>query len=171
MRAIDFPDFAEWCKANGYALENWRPSLPSATRHLRLQLPDDVQDLAQLLHDLVHLDAGEERLVWLRDWTIWGERSQEIGLRHWDLLVKSLRGSEELRASILVLKEGEWREAIALLSVPVLYGWDAHLMFRSAGALVSFSHDGWIGVSLRDGVHEVLDSWARDLATTTDSVR
>ena len=162
MKAIDFAAMTAWCEANGYRFNTqfW-PSLPDATQHLKIPLPSETQDLPQLLDDLVHLSSkDDELLIWTCDWTIWNERSQEIGLRHWDLLIDSL-GVEKLKwhSNLLLLNPTEWREAIALLTVPALYGWDAYLMFRSAVALVKLSHDGRFEVSLQSGVGDFLDSW------------
>lgn len=162
MKAIDFAAMTAWCEANGYRFSSrWWPSLPGAHRHLKIPLPSDVQDLPQLLDGLIRLGSkDDELLIWARDWTIWNEHSEEMSLRHWDLLIDSL-GVEKLEehSGRLLLSLTEWREAIALLTVPALHGWDAHLLFRSAAALVTLSHDGRFEVSLQSGVGDFLDSW------------
>ena len=161
MQTIDFEALASWCRASGYRLNNWLPSLPLAASHLEFPLPSEAQDIPQLLDGLVRLGSeGDEYLIWARDWTIWTDRSQEIGLRHWDLLVDVMGSpANGERSRIVILRDSEWREAIALLVVAALYGWDAHLFFRSAAALVNLSHDGRVAVALQKGVGDYLQTW------------
>jgi hypothetical protein len=152
MEKINFVELRNWCGAGGYALQNWIPSLPSADRLLELALPSETQAIPELLDSLVHIKEDEtERLVWVRDWTIWNDRSQDIGLRHLDLLTDGFPAEvpENEKSRIYVLQHSEWRETIALLTVPVLYGWDSHLFFASGEALVNISHDGRISVSIQ----------------------
>jgi len=161
MRNIGFNELEAWCWSNGYELENWRPSLPSATRELALALPSDGQSLTEFLDDLLRIDTSDaERLIWIRDWTIWNERSQEIGLAHLRLLVDSVEtAAGEQRSHAYLLTPLEWREAIALLTVPVLHGWDAHVFFQSGAALVDISHEGRIVVAVRTGDMASLEAW------------
>jgi hypothetical protein len=151
MEKINFSDLANWCAACGYHLEDWVPSLVKAAEQVQLALPNEPQALAELIDDLTNLEPAEtERLIWVRDWTIWNERSQEIGLRHLRLLVDSAPSSvSEVKGHVYILQPSEWREAIALLTVPILYGWDAHLFFGSGTVLVDVSHDGYVSVSFR----------------------
>lgn len=163
MRNIAFDELQTWCRGNGYALEDWRPSLPSATRYLELGIPSEGQALSEFLDDLVRIDRSDaEYLVWIRDWTIWNERSQEIGLAHLALLVDAAEvASSNQRSHAYLLTPLEWRETIALLTVPAMYGWDAHLFFQSGAALVDLSHEGRITVATRTADLKGLDAWAK----------
>jgi hypothetical protein len=145
MKRIDFDEFAAWCYDSGYELHDWKPSLPVADRRSTHAVPADIQQVPEVLNALVSLESTE-RVVWIRDWTIWGERLQDIGLLHLDLLIDSVTDAKPSNSHIYVLHRFEWREAIALLTVPLLFGWDAHLLFRSAAALVNFSPHGEISV-------------------------
>jgi hypothetical protein len=50
-----------------------------------------------------------------------------------DLFSAKLSGSErEIESHIYIVDGAEWREAIALMVWPVLFGWDAHLFFGRA---------------------------------------
>jgi hypothetical protein len=91
MEKIDFSDLANRCPVSGYGLEGWIPSLASSAENLALALSNEAQALTALIDDLINVEQSEaERLVWIRDWTIWNERSQEIGLQHLLLLVDIL---------------------------------------------------------------------------------
>ncbi|WP_321473919.1 hypothetical protein [uncultured Paludibaculum sp.] len=151
MEKINFSNLASWCAVHGYHLEDWIPSLTKSIQRVQIAPPNGPQALAELVDDLISLEGAEtERLFWLRDWTIWNERSQEIGLQHLRLLVDSTTsGMREIKGHIYVLQPCEWREAVALLIVPILYGWDAHLLFGSGAALVDVSHEGRVAVSFR----------------------
>lgn len=93
----------------------------------------------------------------IRDWTIWGEAVQEIGLLHLNLLVDVVTDVKRSDGHAYILHRSEWREAIALLTVPVLYGWDAHLLFRSGAALVDLSPHGNISISAAPDLAANLD--------------
>lgn len=150
MEKIDFTDLSSWCATHGYHLEDWIPSLVSSAEQMELKLPSEPQGLTELIDDLIKIEPTEaERVVWVRDWPIWNERSLEIGLQHLRLLVDRIpTGGREINGHVYVLQPSEWREAIALLTVPILYGWDAHLFFGSGAALVDVSHEGYVSVSL-----------------------
>jgi hypothetical protein len=152
VRRIDYAEIATWCEASGYELRDWIPALSSSARSLEFSPSAfHVQQLPEFLDALVSL-GPDERLVWLRDWTIWNDRSQDIGLRHLGLLTgaASLSEADDSRAQAFLLTPAEWREAIALLTIPILYGWDAHLFFKSALVLVDVSHHGTVRVVFRD---------------------
>ncbi len=162
MKNISFNELRTWCRASGYALEDWRPSLPPASQYIELGLPAEGQALSEFLDDLVRIDPSDpERLIWIRDWTIWNERSQEIGLAHLALLVDAMPlAAGDQRSHAYLLTPLEWREAIALLTVPAIYGWDAHLFFQSGAALISLSHEGRVSVAAGTADLTGLDAWA-----------
>jgi hypothetical protein len=162
MKRIDFDNLAAWCHEHGYELQEWKPVLPGCRKQVELALPNEIQNLPELIDDLVTFEsAGSEWLVWIRDWTIWNDRSQEVGLRHLDLLVGTACADDvKTLGHIYLLQESEWRETMALLTLPILYGWDAHLFYRSGAALVDVSPHGQIRVSLQNEEEALrLDSW------------
>jgi hypothetical protein len=147
MRRIDYATLSKWCTDQGYELREWVPALPNPARTMTSRMFDNVQLLPEFLDILVNI-ADTERLVWIRDWTIWNERSQDLGLRCLDLLTANLPESERaIDSHAYLLGAAEWREAIALLLPPILFGWDAHLLFRSGALAVNVSHHGRIDLS------------------------
>jgi hypothetical protein len=151
VNSISFESLALWCEESGYVLENWIPRLRSVEETLAIPVPGGPQALAELVDELVSFnEKQEEKIVWIRDWTIWNERSQEIGLCHLQLLATALRPAEQgTEGHIYRFESSEWSSVIAFLTVPILYGWDAHLFSRSGDALVDISHHGEVSVSLR----------------------
>lgn len=152
MNKISFESFAMWCAESGYVLENWMPRIRSVEDILKIPVPGAPQALAELVDELVSFDGKqEERIVWIRDWTIWNERSQEIGLFHLQLLANAVQTTEQgSQGHIYRFESSEWSSVIAFLTIPILYGWDAHLFCRSGDALVDITHHGEVTVSLRD---------------------
>jgi hypothetical protein len=152
MIKIGFEHLSRWCAEHGYALENWTPALASDADAVSVDLPvpSGVQAVTEFLDALVSTGVGSaEILVWIRDWTIWNERAQEIGLRHLSLLASSADSEREAGdGHIYLLEQSDWSAAIALLLIPVLYSWDAHLFNSSGNALVDISHDGFVRVWL-----------------------
>jgi len=156
MKKLDFEIFNVWCGESGYRLEAGLPYLTSSASRLDIPWPAEPSAVTELLDDLVNLEPDSERVVWIRDWTIWDERSEQLGLRHLELLA-----GRPSPVAIYALDPGEIGEAIALLSVPALWAWDAHLLFRSGVVLVSLSHHGSVSVVARseDAVRR-LRNWA-----------
>lgn len=153
MKKISFDDLSGWSAERGYRLDDWVPSLGSPGERLNLPNPREPHALAELLDDLVSIEAESKAwLLWVRDWTIWNERSQEIGLAHLNLLTTAASRSAGCEnGHVYLMSSDEWREVVALLAVPVLYGWDAHLLFDSGRALVDVSHEGRIQTTFRKG--------------------
>lgn len=151
MKRLDYPELAAWCEISGYSVAGGSPILLGPEYRGQIQLPDNPHALPGLIDDLVALGTVEtEMVIWISEWNIWNDRSQDIGLRHLTLLVDGYvdTGSDG-QPHIYLLPPPEWRETIALLTVPLLYGWDAYLFFHSGAALVEVSHDGYVDVSLR----------------------
>jgi hypothetical protein len=161
MKRLDAGELAAWCATSGYSLENWSPALVKAASSVTLLLPSEVQQIPELIDDLVAMEQQARKVVWIRDWTIWSDRSQDIGLRHLELITQS---SEDLARGVplggrYLLEREEWRDAIALLTLSVLYGWDVFLMFESGIALVGLTHEGVIHISLDRAPTRSLESW------------
>jgi len=158
MKRLDRAELVAWCSQTGYQLVDWRPSLPHAIRSIHIPLPRDPQAVPDLADSLVVFATGCDLLVWLRDWTIWNDRAQDIGLRHLELLGGRSRSVGDLQAYLLT--SSEWREAIALVLLAMLYGWDAHLFFGNAAALFNISHDSFVSGAIRLQGPIELDGWA-----------
>jgi len=149
MNQIDPNHLVAWCESSGYHLDGWRPSLVTYSTHHDIPYPSETYAISQLL-DLMTSISDAERVVWIRDWTMWNDRSQDIGLLHIALLADKILPPNAESSRIYVFESAEWRETIAFLTVVALYGWDAHLLFSSGAALVNFSHHGCLSVFSRD---------------------
>jgi hypothetical protein len=148
MNKLTFEELAAWCAKSGYRLNEWLPTLPVLEYRTEIALPSDLNSLTTFIDALVNL----EKLIWVSEWNIWNDRSQDIGLRHLALLTNNTPASKDgAQSHVYLFSHSEWREAIATLTVPVLYGWEAYLFFGTGAALVNVSHDGLVDVSLRSG--------------------
>jgi len=153
MKRISYQQVADWCRGNGYGLRDWIPFVPAAAQKFGCAVPVDPQQVPMFCDAIANLGPPHaERLLWIRDWTIWSERSQAIGLRMLDLLVAQVSSSEKALDSHAYLATAEeWCDVVALLTVPILFGWDAHLFCASGEVLVDISHHGQVVVSLGSG--------------------
>jgi hypothetical protein len=166
MKRLNQQELAAWCLQSGYVLTDWRPSLPGAARIVHIPLPQDPQQVPDLADSLVVFATGCDMVVWLRDWTIWNDRSQDIGLRHLELLSGHVRQTGDMEAYLL--RPSEWREATAFVLLAMVYGWDAHLFFGSAAALFNISHDSFVTAAIRlQGVID-LEAWGSRLSAPAD---
>jgi hypothetical protein len=165
MIRIEFTQFARWCGEHGYKLEEWRPMLQSDDCHrYRYPLPSGAQGLTELADMIATLDdTSSQTVLWVRDWTIWNQRSQNVGLRHMSLLSVALTGlGSTHRDLIFVAGSDEAPDITALVLVPILYSWDAHLLFASGRAIIDISHDGYVELAVTRearGLAELLKSW------------
>ena len=166
MRLLSFEELSTWCGRHGYSLANWVPSLAGHPDPVtvELQYPKSVQLLTEFIDELVGLDEEAGNIVvWLRDWTIWNERSANIGLCHLQLLTSQPHGEgTPVPGNLIELAASQWQEAIALVTVPILYSWDAHVLFASGRALVNISHHDMVTVELSGGDKksiEKLEHW------------
>jgi hypothetical protein len=165
VQFLSFDEFSTWCGQHGYHLENWVPSLVGHPDIVTIELryPKSVQLLTELIDELVGLDEEAGNIVvWLRDWTIWDERSANIGLCHLKLLSSQLHGEgSSVPGNLIELAASEWQEAIALVTVPILYSWDAHMLFASGRALVNISHHDVITVMLSGNDKQSIEKLAK----------
>jgi hypothetical protein len=104
--------------------------------------------LVGLVDELVEIQGIEgERMVWISEWRIWSPI--EIGLRHLSMLTaRPMRGPDDPDFHCYLLKNSEWKETIALLSIPLLYGWDAYLLVEGGLTLTRISHDSWVSFAV-----------------------
>src|SRR5438067_4263976 len=110
MKQLEFAEFANWCEVSGYDLRDWKPVLRNCNHRVKLAIPCDPQSLTDLVDALVTLSSSSTTLVvWIADWTMWNDRSQEIGLCHIKLLAEHASPSLRDDSHIYLLEPSEWR--------------------------------------------------------------
>ena len=88
-------------------------------------------------------------LLWMRDWGIWSEATEEVGIAFW----KKFR-PEEGRDSLLeypghLLSEADLESLRALLLLPIIFQWDAQWFSSNGESIISIKHDGLLEVMVR----------------------
>jgi hypothetical protein len=110
--------------------------------------------MALLLQDLAEPDPEDFGgcLVWFREWGIWNEYSERAG----DRIVATLRrGLIESSAPAIsdapaqVFGPQEFTDAQVLVTVPLIFQWDAYVVPASARCVILVSHDDYIQVDTR----------------------
>jgi hypothetical protein len=170
MQLLTTPEAKQWCQSRGLTggetgrANEWRfardaqPDLEFTTD----RRPPELVSLASACL-LVGTQGGDDpdfagALVWLLDWDIWGETSERIAV----FLSQKVRGDTESRSSgalrerpATLFSPGELVEAQALVSIPMLFQWDALVVPEPARAAAVISHHG--GVLLKSASRVVYE--------------
>lgn len=103
-------------------------------------------------------------LIWLQRWEIWSEDIDRVGYAFLGGLTS--QPEAPLGGDIspaYEFEEGEFLTANAVLSLPLLFEWDAHFVPRSAQFIVFISHERHLDVFTRDqSEHQRLHSLFQD---------
>src|SRR5712664_1905238 len=133
MRTLTREDFGEWCKARGLeSVDREWPYYRDADHHSFLvKLPDCPSRVLALARWCFPSNKGpsfEGAMVWLRDWGIWNEGDEEMGMRVIGQMRAALVESRELtEAPGHIFSEKEFVDARAFWTLPMILGWDAIL--------------------------------------------
>ena len=148
MRTLTREDFSEWCKARGLvSVDREWPYYRGAGHHSFLvKLPDRPSRVLALARwCFPGSDRGpsfDGAMVWLRDWGIWTEVDEEMGMRVMSQMRAGLGESRELsEAPGHIFSEKEFVDARAFWTLPMIFGWDAILFPDKSDYFVFTSHD------------------------------
>lgn len=88
------------------------------------------------------VDEQSGWLLWLRDFDIWSEQTEEIGWKLVDSLAESShQPGLNLNSSALLFEPDETISLKAALLVPILFQWDAYLISGDGTTFVTIDHD------------------------------
>lgn len=147
MKTINRGEFPEWCRERGLELvdREW-PNYREAERYTFLiKLPGTpyrAVALARLCFPISYESPFQGAMIWFRDWGTWNEMDEETG----NFTVQQLRAAQgETRPLIEVpghvFTSGEFADARAFWTVPMIFGWDAILFPKQNDYFVFNSHD------------------------------
>lgn len=164
MRVLSNQQAKAWCETRGVHtdIESGLVSLRyAATGHQCLQaaFPKESPQLIAMAHALLLQDLAEPdaqdftgALVWLRDWDIWSEASEKAGCRMLELLRAALVGDEAptIRdAPAHLFSPQEFVDAHLLLTIPLIFQWDAYVIPVSARCFTLVSHEARVRIATR----------------------
>ena len=147
-----------WCEAHGLG---FRSDFQTATplrlagqaQAIRVSIegsPTDVIGMAYVLLMTGVPDDNEEffegALIWLRDWDIWSRGAEQVG----HLLAYGIRGSGTpsiAHSPGHIFGSGEFVAARAVLTLPMLFQWDAIFAPANGRFLAILSHHGYVDLS------------------------
>ena len=166
MRIIPRQDCLEWCSSR-------RINISGITQiafigppgvYIKIALPREFLRCAAFAVALCETfeHGGQESLLWMREWGMWSEDIDSLGVVYWKALRSDNRESlAEYQGH--VFSNGEDQLIRALLLVPIMFQWDAHWIPGSGDAIVSIRHDGLAEIFLRgsnaDRIAESLNRW------------
>jgi len=164
MKTLSINQAQTWCAERGLGLDGFgNPYFQrGGMRGLELKIPEKPSAFVPLILALLDatvdetdLPSGAEHLMWLRDWSIWGNLSTSVGLE----LFNHLRFGYGLidtadETPAILFAESEISSLISFSLVPLVFGWDCYILPASAKHFAFISHDEWIGVSSVDEATE-----------------
>lgn len=159
MKVLNLEPASGWCEERGIAstcvgkrvelqyADNGRQCVRAT---LTTQSPPVIA-MALLLQDLAEPDPKDFGgcLVWLREWGIWNEYVERAGDR---MLGTLRRGMSESNVPAIsdtpaqVFGPQEFIDAQVLVTVPLIFQWDAYVVPASARCVIRISHDDYIQV-------------------------
>jgi hypothetical protein len=170
METLTHRDFAEWCKARGLdSVDREWPYFRDAGRHsLLVKLPDRASRILALAR-WCFPDCSEGRafpgaMVLFREWGIWNEADEEMGMRVFSQMRACLGESRQLMETPgHIFSAKEFVEARAFWTWSMILGWDA-ILFPYKDYFVFNSHDEVVCFVARDeqtyaGLFKQLDTW------------
>lgn len=147
MKTIARAEFAEWCLQRGLesASREWPFYRGLERQSFLIKLPDSpyrTVALARLCFPVRDETPFSGAMVWFREWGIWAEMDEETCM----FVVQRLRGAHgETRPLIETpghsFTSGEFAEARAFWTLPMIFGWDAILFPEQNDYFVFNSHD------------------------------
>jgi hypothetical protein len=157
MKAISREDFAEWFKVRGLEfLDSGRPVYRGLAQHgFLIKLPDSpsrILALARCCFPGADYDVSfQGATVWFRDWGIWNEGDEKMGMR---VVTRMRAGLGENRELIEtpghIFSEEEFVDARAFWTWPMFLGWDALVFPRKSDYFVFTSHDEFVCVIAKE---------------------
>jgi hypothetical protein len=148
MKTLTRKDFAEWCENRGLESvgREW-PYYRDANHHSFLvKLPDRSSRLLALARWCFPCSndgrSFQGSMIWLRDWGIWSEPDEEMGMRIITQMRRALGENRQLgEAPGHIFSEQEFVDARAFWTLPMILGWDAILFPEKGDYFVFNSHD------------------------------
>lgn len=117
-----------------------------STIHLSLEQANSSS--AYLAANLVGIaDTEKEWLLWLTDFSIWSTEVEEIG---WMLIEKALESNLEPDSSAFLFDQKETLRLKAVLTISLLFNWDALLVNADGKTFAVIDHDHGIKLHTLD---------------------
>jgi hypothetical protein len=147
MKTLTRKDFAEWCENRGLeSVDREWPYYRDASHHSFLvKIPDrpsQLLALARWCFPSSDYDSFQGAMIWFRDWGIWNEADEKMGARVINQMRACLGESRELMETPgHIFSDGEFLDARAFWTLPMILGWDAILFPEKSDYFVFNSHD------------------------------
>lgn len=163
MHLLSAQEAEGWCGAKGIgttgALPADRLSFRSGPgQRIRIKVPGPASEVLSLAYVLAMTGVPEDEeehfpgaLVWFQDWDIWSESTEQVG----HVLLAGLRSGSKASAEVRarpghLLGPRELVEAQALISLPLLFQWDAYFVPASGTYFAFASHHGNVDLVSED---------------------
>lgn len=110
------------------------------------------------------LDTGSGWLLWIRDFSIWSDDTDELGWNMIDAFAQIARQPKlDIDSSAMLFEPDEMLLLKTILVVPILFVWDAYLVNGDGNTFVRLDHDDHNSISTKQPsvVQEIQESQIR----------
>jgi hypothetical protein len=155
VQSLDIAAVAEWTRRRSIVVHGNALTYGDGCdyRCIEIRRPPEATRRLALAYSLLMTgtaDDDETRfegcLLWLTDYAIWSPTFERVGLRLLDALVPS---SEQTAGRILVFDARELVSAQSVLTLCLLFEWDAYVVPHSGEFIGFISHDNPVQVAAR----------------------
>lgn len=167
MNALTSQEARDWCKDRLISISaDGFPSYDDTKVGFTIDLPEQPFRLTALAAWLLPESAEvpfQGALLWMKEWGIWAEHSEEAGMKIIEAL-RSVRGETRPLedAPAMLFGPDELRDLHAFFIQPLLFGWDA-FMVPATGEYFAFnSHDEFIWIETKtEETRKKLMNWLK----------
>jgi hypothetical protein len=165
MRILNDSEARSWLAERGIqenAAKQLRFQAAKKTLELALAPPATREAVTALALNLVGvLSSGSPWLLWLKDFSIWSDDTEEIGWKIVDTFAQVVQQPVlNVNSSAMLFGADEEVVLKAVLLVPILFLWDAYLVHGGGNTFVRLDHDQHNAIATRDAsvVEAILES-------------
>lgn len=155
MQLLDIAAVTEWTKRHSIVIDGNTLMYADGRdyRCIEIRRPSESTRRLALAYSLLMTGTVDDDeasfegcLLWLTDYAIWSPTFERVGLRLLDVLAP---GSEHAIGRIVAFEAHEIIDAQSVLTLCMLFEWDAYLVPRSGEFIAFISHDSPVQVAAR----------------------
>jgi hypothetical protein len=178
MRFLSASEALAWCEGLGLQKHDQSGSKAltygeDSSFRFRVPIPDEATAAISLAYMIVITDAREYNegqfagaLLWLQRWQIWSESIDSVGYALLDGIRQGAYGTPSFEeAPATYFTDGEFKKALACLSIPMLFQWDIYFLPTGGTFFVYVSHEGYLEFIAHDSI--ILDTLEQRFRTWT----
>jgi hypothetical protein len=167
MKLIDKKACLEWCsdrEIKSFGITQICFARNQGTKVV-IPLPKEFLKCVSLMLALeaIFEESTSNSLLWIRDWDMWSEKTDGIGIAYWKHFRPDAGRELLLEFPGHLFSTGDGESLRALLLLPIVFQWDAQWFSNSGESIISIKHDGLLEISIRgdraEKITAELEAW------------